>query len=260
MHKNKSTHPIFDQYGVSYPIFAFFWLHIDQIWGSIDQIWGETSVPRYGEPCRRLTPNRKANMGILVFLCGPFVMCKNDLESSLGTILVLVGEISSKMQYYLWMYPIRDRVHTCDSTHKHIAGIIFSVPSVALSYLVVSRYGLRTFLAGRSREGAQGSVCALCVQSVGGHQRKTRRRWRSQKDAKIGNLPFGGHCFREHMLWLTPMTITYLHGNCNLEREGCKFWYTTSEYHCWYVFLVNGIAHSLEDWIMPMKGLVFRSY
>jgi hypothetical protein len=69
MHKNKSTHPIFDQYGVSYPIFAFFRLHIDQIWGSIDQIWGETSVPRYGEPCRRLTPNRKANMGILVFLC-----------------------------------------------------------------------------------------------------------------------------------------------------------------------------------------------
>ncbi len=30
--------------------------------GGIDQIWGEISVPRYGEPCRRLTPNRIANM------------------------------------------------------------------------------------------------------------------------------------------------------------------------------------------------------
>lgn len=50
--------------------------------------------------------------------------------------------------------------------YNNIAGVKFSVPSVAL---VVSRYSLRTF----SEREHKGSVCALHVQRVGGHQSKT---------------------------------------------------------------------------------------
>jgi hypothetical protein len=50
------------------PHICSFWLHIDQIWGDIDRVWSETSVPRYGEPCRRPTINRKK-------ICGSLVSC-----------------------------------------------------------------------------------------------------------------------------------------------------------------------------------------
>ncbi len=108
-----SNHPIFDQNGLSDPKFALFWHHFDLIWGDNDQIWGETSVPRYGDPCRkthprseskygvrlqyqgtetpveRLTPNRKANMGIFGFLCShnSFIAAESNININLFVFL-----------------------------------------------------------------------------------------------------------------------------------------------------------------------------